>query len=304
MPKLIIVGSGITGLITALKYSGDVIILEKNKIVANNSKASLWSIIPPLCSNHREDCEKGMRFYEEICEKYGIYCKKTHILRVSSKKIGGKIVDRKEIRGLEPQLNIEEAEFFENGLFVEGDELFSILETEFNIKSNSEVTDILVKDNEIKSLLTSKGEVKGEFYIFATGYLTPKLFSKLGIEVNLFKGHLIITKKTSLNGILIVNDRIAVEGKKLYLNGDSKQNSSMTIDYDEISKTINEIGRVLKIDTTNLEIRVGFRSVSKDREPIVKKIYSNAILITGYRFGFALAPVLAEKAIQMIKYGH
>ncbi|AAK42403.1 FAD-binding oxidoreductase [Saccharolobus solfataricus] len=304
MTKLVIVGSGITGLITALKYGGDVIILEKNKIVAHNSKASLWSIIPPLCGNHREDCEKGIRFYEEICEKYGIYCKKTHVIRVSSKKLGGKIIDRKEIRSIEPQLDIEEAELFDAGLFVEGDELFNTLGTEFNVESNSEVTDIIVRDNEIKSLITSKGEIKGEFYIFATGYLTPKLFSKLGIEVNLFKGHLVITKKTSLNGILIVNDRIAVEGKNLYLNGDSKPNSSSAVDYDEISKTINEIANVLKIDTNNLEIRVGFRSVSKDGEPIVKKIYSNGILITGHRFGFALAPILAEKAIQMIKYGH
>ncbi|WP_338603890.1 FAD-dependent oxidoreductase [Sulfolobus tengchongensis] len=304
MTKLIVVGSGITGLLTAMMYSGDVLILEKDKNIGFNSKASLWSIIPPLCGSHEEDCEKSIRFYQDICEKYGIYCKKTHILRISNTKLGGKIIDKNEIKRLEPQLEIQEAEFFNNGFFVEGEELFDLLSTEFNIDTKCEVNDIVVRDNEIKYLITNKGEIKGEFYIFATGFLTPKLFSKLGIEVNLYKGHLIITRKTGLNGILIVNNRIAVEGRNLYLDGDSKPSMSPDIDYSEVSNTINEIGKVLKIDTSNFEIRVGFRSVSKDGEPIVKKVYSNAVLITGYRFGFALAPLLVEKALKMIKNGH
>ncbi|TRM84650.1 FAD-binding oxidoreductase, partial [Sulfolobus sp. E3] len=126
----------------------------------------------------------------------------------------------------------------------------------------------------------------------------------LGIDIEIlpYKGHLIISnKKIGLNGILIVNDRIAVEGKNLYLNGDSKLDNSIDVNYEEIYRTINEIGKIIRVDTSALEIRVGFRSVSKDGEPIVRNIFSNAILVTGYRFGFALAPILAHKAIDLIK---
>lgn len=306
MTKLVIVGSGITGLLTALTYNGDSIILEKEKEVARNSKASLWSIFPPLCGNHRSECEEAIKLYEDICSKYGIYCKRANILRISNNKLGGKIIDRKEIRSLEPQLQIDEAEFFDNGFFVEGDELFSSLSSEFNIELNSEVIDIKVINNEVKTLITNKGEIKGDFYVLATGYLTSKLITRLGVNLEIipYKGHLLITRKVGLNNILIVNDRIAVEGRSLYLNGDSKLNSSTNIDYDEVSKTISEISKILKIDTTNIEIRVGFRSVSKDGEPIVKRIYSNMILVTGYRFGFAIAPILAKKVVEMMKSGY
>ncbi len=304
MTKLVVVGGGITGLMIGLLYSGDSIILEKEKKIANNSRASLWSIMPPLCGSHKQECEKAITFYSEICEKYGIYCKKTHILRLAQNKIGGKILDRKEIKGLEPILNIDEAEYFNNAFFIEGEELFNLVSTDLHLEMGCEVLDAKVENNEIKYLITNKGNVKGEHYIFTTGYLSSKILHKLGIDMEIltYKGHLIISnKKIGLNGILIVNDRIAVEGKNLYLNGDSKLDSSIDINYEEIYRTINEIGKIIRVDTSALEIRVGFRSVSKDGEPIVRNIFSNALLVTGYRFGFALAPILARKAIDLIK---
>ncbi|MEM1629166.1 MAG: FAD-dependent oxidoreductase [Saccharolobus sp.] len=306
MTKLIIVGSGISGLLTALMYSGDSIILEKEKEVGKNSKASLWSILPPLCGAHKEECEQAIKLYEEICEKYGIYCKKTHILRVANNRLGGKIIDKKEIKSFELQLNLEEAELFDNGFFVEGEELINSISTDLNIETMSQVINIRVENNEVKYLETNRGIVKGDFYILATGYLTSNLLSKIGLNLTItpYKGHLIIMRKVGLNGILIVNDRIAVEGKNLYLNGDSSPTSSSEVEYNEISKTINEIGKVLKVDTTNFEVRVGFRSVSSDGEPIIRKIYSNMIVVTGYKFGFALAPIFAKRVIEMIKSEH
>jgi hypothetical protein len=85
----------------------------------------------------------------------------------------------------------------------------------------------------------------------------------------------------------------------MYLNGDSKQDSSMDIDFEEVKKTISTFREL--INKSNLEIRVGFRSVSENNEPVIIKPFKNLMIVGGYRFGYAIAPYLAEKVKEMLK---
>ena len=49
MVELIIIGSGITGLLVKEKIPDSVIYEKEKRIEKLNSMASLWTIIPPLC---------------------------------------------------------------------------------------------------------------------------------------------------------------------------------------------------------------------------------------------------------------
>ncbi|AWR96536.1 FAD-dependent oxidoreductase [Acidianus sulfidivorans JP7] len=295
----IVVGGGITGLLTSLKFNDSVII--ESKKTYRNSYASLWSVFPPLCGNHYDECLQAETEYLNFCKDYDIICKKAHILRKAENKIGGKILSREEIKDLEPDINLEEAEYFDNGLFVEGEDLINKLSSEANIRY-SNVTKINISNDTVSSIALSNGEeIKGDFYIFTASYLLQNLLQNF-VTFKPYKGHLIIANtKYNLRGILIVNDRIAISGKRLYMNGDSTNTSTTDIDYTQISKTINTFKDIIDFDTTNLEIRVGFRSVSENGEPVLLNPYKNLIIVGGYKFGFALAPVLAKKVKELIK---
>ncbi len=284
-----IIGGGITGLLAAYYIGGNNIVIDDN---SNNSKASLWSIIPPLCGKFYNQCIEAEKYYYELCEKFHVYCKKTHIIRYSESKIGGKEIGKNELSKLEPNLNLDTAEYFDNGFFVEGNELINRL-SEIVKLSITNVKELKISDNSIKGIITTSGEILAKNIILTTGYRTKSLLSN--VNVNLYKGHLLVLNKVGLNGILIYKDRIAVEGNNLYINGDSIKDIKRDINYEEVNKSLQKIGEVLPIDTHSFSIKVGFRTVSSTGDPIVKKVYDNAILITGYKFGFALAPILANQ---------
>ncbi|MFP3164595.1 MAG: FAD-dependent oxidoreductase [Acidianus sp.] len=293
----IIIGGGITGLFTAVKISDAMIIDEKENL--RNSNASLWSIIPPLCGKYFNECLKGEDDYVKIANEYGIYFRKTFLLRKSEKPLGGgKMMDKKEIKEIEPSIDLEYAEYFDNSLFIDGDELLQKIGKEFPFL-HAKVTKIDVKDNYVESIETSAGVLKGENYIITASYLLSDLIGNY-VKLTPFKGHLIIAEPyKKLNGIVVIGDRIAVQGKKMYLNGDSKQDSSMDIDFEEVKKTISTFSEL--INKSNLEIRVGFRSVSENNEPVIIKPFKNLMIVGGYRFGYAIAPYLAEKVKEMLK---
>ncbi|BDC18317.1 FAD-dependent oxidoreductase [Acidianus sp. HS-5] len=294
----IIIGGGITGIFSAIKLSDVLIIDEKENF--KNSNASLWSVIPPLCGKYFNECLKGEDDYTKLGNEYGIYYRRTFLLRKAEKPLGGKILDMKEIKEIEPSIDLDSAEYFDNALFVDGDEFLQRIGNEFPFL-HARVSKINVKDNSVESIETTAGVIKGENYIITASYLLSDIISNY-VKLTPFKGHLIIAEPLKkLKGIVTIGDRIAVQGRKMYLNGDSKQSNSMSIDFEEVKKTISTFNNL--INESNLEVRVGFRSVSENGEPVLIKPFNNLIIVGGYRFGYAMAPYLSEKVKEMLN-GH
>ncbi|AWR93451.1 NAD(P)/FAD-dependent oxidoreductase [Acidianus brierleyi] len=289
-----IIGGGITGLLAAYYIGGNTIVIDDN---SGNSRASLWSIIPPLCGKFYNQCIDAEKYYSELCDNFHVYCKRTHIIRYSDNKIGGKEIDKTELSRIEPNLNLDNAEYYDNGFFVEGNELIDKLSEKVKLYI-TRVKELRISNNNVKSILTTNGEISAKNIILTTGYKTKSLLSN--ININLYKGHLLILNKVGLNGILIYKDRIAVEGNNLYINGDSNNDTTKNINYDEVNKSVQKIGEVLPIDTHKFSIKVGFRTISDNGDPIIKKIFDNTVLVTGYKFGFALAPILISQVKDLL----
>jgi len=301
MADLTIIGAGIIGLLTAKLFKGETEIFEeKPKISHVNSNASLWTIIPPLCGNYLNECGEAISFYENLGKKYGIYYKKTYSL--TDKELVGTEISEDEIRELEPNIRINsKLRKIEKSMFIEGEELIEKIASEVKINFGKRIVKLGVLNNEVKYIETESGErIDVERVIIAAGYWTNEL---VPLNLSPFKGHLVITKSPyELSGIIFYKGKIIVKGKEnVYINGDSINDSSLTINYDVVKDHIALTSQIFPISTSDLKIRVGIRSVSNNGEPIVKQIYKNAIVITGYRFGFALAPYMVNKALKMIE---
>lgn len=302
MVDLTIIGSGITSLLIARDFKGSYEIFEKEKYIEKlNSSASLWSIIPPLCGEYKQQCEDTISFYEKLGTELNIFNKRTYI--ITDKDIGGKEISEKELRELEPDLRLKgNLKKIENGFFIEGDELIKKMISNSRVNLGNKIAKLEVKDNEVKSIVNEKGEkYPVERLVIASGYWSKEFYPSLSVQP--YKGHLIITTTSyRLNGILFYKGKIVVKGKeKLYINGDAINDPSLHINYDIVKDHLTAVSEILPL-SDNIEIRVGIRSVSNDNKPILQQIYKNAVVVTGFRFGFALAPYLAEEVIKMISH--
>lgn len=200
---------------------------------------------------------------------------------------------------MDPLLTLNEAEELGNGLFVQGDALIQELVKENNIILNTNVTKVNVRDNKVVSVESEDEFIKGDLFIFATGYWTTKILPS--IELMPLKGHIVATRKVGLSSILLYKGFLATEGRELYLNGDAEQTDNLKIDFNIVNNIVNTLNEVLpNMEIRNVRISTGLRYMSPDGKPIVKKIYDNAIVITGYRFGFTLASVLVNEALNLL----
>jgi len=301
MADITIIGAGITGLLAAKMFKGEAEIFEeKSTINQVNSNASLWTIIPPLCGNHFNECEDAISFYEKLGTEYNIYYKKTFTL--TDKELNNNEISESIVHELEPSIRLDsKLRKIEKTMFIEGDELIRKLASELNIHFSKKITRLGVFNNEVKYIETESGEkINVERLIIAAGYWTENLVS---LNLSPFKGHLVITKSPyDLSGIIFYKGKIIVKGKEnVYINGDSLKDSSSAINYDIVKDHIAVTSQIFPIKTSDIKIRVGIRSVSSDGEPIVRQIYKNAVVIAGYRFGFALAPYMVSKALKIIE---
>ncbi|BFH72520.1 FAD-dependent oxidoreductase [Sulfurisphaera javensis] len=300
MADLTIIGSGITGLLISSLYKGNSEIYEEVKNIENlNSNASLWTIIPPLCGKYMEECLDSIKFYEDISKRYGVYSKITYTL--TDQKLNGTLLSEDELHELEPNIRLNgEIRKIENSFFIEGEELIKKLVSTNNVFLGKKVISLEVENEEVKYIRFSSNErVSVERLIIAGGYWINELYP---INLNPFKGHLIVTSTNySLNGIIHYKGKIIVKGENnLYINGDSNKDASLEINYNIVRDHLNIVSRIIPI-SKNVKIRVGIRSVSNDGEPIIKKVFKNTIIVSGFRFGFALAPFLAREALKIIE---
>ena len=295
MVELIIVGSGITGLLVKEKVSDSVIYEKEKGLERLNSMASLWTIIPPLCGQFINECMNGIEYYKNLAMKYSVYYKEVPV--INDKGLG----KEKEINDIEPHLRINTAFVYENGFFVNGESLIKKMVND-QVKLGIKVNKLVVERDEVKEVILSNGDRKSVNYIvLTTGYLTKELIGN--IDYDLIKGHLVKIPlgEFKLRNIIFLKGKIAAaDDKYLFINGDAVKDEKHSIDFEVVKDHLNFISATFPINPDNINIRVGFRSVSKDGNPIVIKPYKNAVLITGYRFGFALAPILVDQALKAL----
>lgn len=299
MADLTIIGAGITGLLISELFKGKSEIYDKeNNISKLNSSASLWTIIPPLCGNYTEHCKNSINFYQTIGTRYKIFYKKTYTL--TDQQSYGKELSEKELAEIEPNITLDsKMRLIEDSLFIEGDELLQKLVSNNNVSLGKKVISIEVENEEAKYIKFENGERKKvERLVLANGVWINDLYH---LNLQPFKGHLIITKSSFvLNGIIHYKGKIFVKGKEnLYINGDSRIDFTHQINYNSVKENIEIVSKIFNFDK-NIKIRVGFRSVSENGNPIIKKIYKNVIAVSGFRFGFALAPFMAEEVIKLL----
>ncbi len=144
--------------------------------------------------------------------------------------------------------------------------------------------------------------IKGEGFLLATGYLSEGALKPFNLQLGLktLRGHLVVSRPIGLRNIVILEDRIFVEGENLLMDGDATEAVKRTLDFDAVSKTLETFERGFGIEPEVLEVRVGMRTVSTDGKPVVQKVAENAVLVTGYRFGFALAPHMAKEGLRIL----
>ncbi|AWR98920.1 NAD(P)/FAD-dependent oxidoreductase [Metallosphaera hakonensis] len=292
MQKVIVIGGGITGLLVSYYLGGSPTVIEMNS-TPKNSLNSLWTVIPPLCGELREICDSSAREYQALGSELGTRTSWKEVIRVPPR--GDKILSKKETKEIEPMLEVE-SEVLGKALHIHGEALLNRLGR--NVL-REKVVGLSVEKDEVIGLKTDRGSIKGDIYIFAIGSDEQGLFRDL-VEIKSYKGHVVVSPPLGIRNVLILDDRLGVEGfDYALLNGDSYISNDPQVEMEQVEKTLQVFTKYLKRQIEPKEIRVGFRSVSKTGLPIADKIFENAVLVTGYRFGWALAPYLAKEAIKL-----
>ncbi|MGC9106253.1 MAG: hypothetical protein ACP5HQ_07540 [Thermoprotei archaeon] len=115
MARLVILGSGVVGLIASYLYPDSVLVeTEPNSL---NSRASLYSVMPPLGGELKDLWRSSGEDLIEIAEEPGVRYSRKLIIRRSGKSLGGKNVEGDEQRSLNPMLIVDQAELFDGGIF-------------------------------------------------------------------------------------------------------------------------------------------------------------------------------------------
>ncbi|MEM0289337.1 MAG: FAD-dependent oxidoreductase [Metallosphaera sp.] len=290
---ILIVGGGITGLLIS-RYLNDAQVIDKYG-EPKNSLSSLWNVMPPLCGELKEECDSSANEFVKISEELNVSYSWKIILRTPPK--GDKVLTPRETKEVEPLLD-SESEIVGKALHVNGGDL--LLKLSKNVKT-ANVTGIEVNDNQITSLKTNVGEMRADYYVFSIGRDEGGLF-RGRIALDGLKGHVVVAPPLGMKNVLLIEDRLGVEGEGYsLLNGDSYPSNKWEIDRDQVDRTVTIFSKYLKKVINPIEIRVGFRAVSRGNVPILERIYDNAILVTGYKFGWSIAPWLAKRVKDMMR---
>ena len=208
----------------------------------------------------------------------------------------------KEVEALEPKanLNIKGAVYFHSdahmtpGGFMKN-MLSYLRENGVTILSEEEVKDIIISNNSIKKVVTTKQEISADEFVMAAGSWSPIISKKLGIKMLLQpgKGYRInVAQKTN-----ITIPAVLLEAKVAVTPMDGFTRFSGTMEIDKINHKINPI-RVnaiansaskyyhgLQISTQDKEAaQCGLRPVTPDGLPYIGKTsqYNNLTFATGH----------------------
>ncbi|BCS92939.1 D-amino acid dehydrogenase [Metallosphaera sp. J1] len=292
MQRIVVVGGGITGLLVSHILGDDVTVVDRD-VPPRNSMSSLWNVMPPLCGDLRKECEESAQEYVKLSEELGVRVFWKDIIRVPPK--GDRVLTSRETAEIEPCLH-HESEVLGKGLHVNGEDLLKKLNS---VVKRVRVTSLEVEGNSVTGLKTDEGMIRADVYVLAVGNDPEGILSNL--RVSSYKGHIVKTSPLGIRNILMLEDRLGVEGDSYaLLNGDSYPSSNPGVEMNQVERTIEVFRRYTGKVIHPLEIRVGFRAVTAE-SPLIKKIYDNAIVATGHRFGWAMAPILARKVKSLIE---
>jgi D-amino-acid dehydrogenase len=227
----------------------------------------------------------------------------------------------KEVEALEPKanLNIKGAVYFHSdahmtpGGFMKN-MLSYLRENGVTILSEEEVKDIIISNNSIKKVVTTKQEISADEFVMAAGSWSPIISKKLGIKMLLQpgKGYRInVAQKTN-----ITIPAVLLEAKVAVTPMDGFTRFSGTMEIDKINHKINPI-RVnaiansaskyyheLQISTQDKEAaQCGLRPVTPDGLPYIGKTsqYKNLTFATGHAMmGWSLGPATGKLVSEIV----
>ncbi len=227
----------------------------------------------------------------------------------------------KEVEALEPRanLNIKGAVYFHSdahmtpGGFMKN-MLSYLRENGVAILAEEEVKDIIISNNSIKKVVTTKQEISADEFVMAAGSWSPIISKKLGIKMLLQpgKGYRInVAQKTN-----ITIPAVLLEAKVAVTPMDGFTRFSGTMEIDKINHKINPI-RVnaiansaskyyhgLQISTQDKEAaQCGLRPVTPDGLPYIGKTsqYNNLTFATGHAMmGWSLGPATGKLVSEIV----
>ena len=227
----------------------------------------------------------------------------------------------KEVEALEPKanLNIKGAVYFHSdahmtpGGFMKN-MLSYLRENGVTILAEEEVKDIIISNNSIKKVVTTKQEISADEFVMAAGSWSPIISKKLGVKMLLQpgKGYRInVAQKTN-----ITIPAVLLEAKVAVTPMDGFTRFSGTMEIDKINHKINPI-RVnaiansaskyyhgLQISTQDKEAaQCGLRPVTPDGLPYIGKTsqYNNLTFATGHAMmGWSLGPATGKLVSEIV----
>ena len=327
--KIAIIGAGLAGGFSALSLAQRGI--KADVYEQNSSSASLASgaaagvLMPYLSSIHDDRSEFFLNSHDftwrQVKDLENIYYSKCGVIRLAIGKTQEKAYqnfdnlnldtnlaqafDSKKISDL---LGIEVKEngfYFPNSGWINPRELCSFLLKESNLILNTKVSKI-EKNASGFILKNIKDEVLGEYekVIICNAFEAKEFYPE--IEVNLNRGQMVFVKTkpelSKLKHVFCHRGYLMPENNGMHLVGASYDHKSLSLEEDK--EQSQELIDKLKSSFGQLEVvnyRVGFRTTTKDRMPIVKEIESGVFLNIGHGSrGLVSASECAERIVDQL----
>ena len=210
----VVLGAGVMGTSIAFhlakRKAGRIVVLEKDSVGQGASGRSSALVrmhysFPPEVQLAVKSLEM-FENWKEITGQEGDF-RKTGFLRIvleseterlkanvaMQKKYGVKVelVDRTELRRLEPEWNFEDVEVaayepgsgYGDGSCVANDFMAAARDLGVEYRRRTAATDFLVRDGQVQGVLTDQGDIHAPVVIAATGCWSKPLFEKAGVNL-------------------------------------------------------------------------------------------------------------------------
>lgn len=210
---IIIIGGGVVGCAIARelsKYQVNTVVLEKQADVGwGATKGNLGMIhafVTPVKSLKGQLCLEGNKMFDALSKELDFPFKRVGLLLVAltwaeylfmpivyiwAKKhhLDVKWISSKKLKEIEPKISkkAKGALLFPTAGVVSPVETTiafaeNAIQNGVKIVLNAEVKDIIVKNNEVESVVTSKGEIKAKYVINAAGVFSDKIAEMAGVK--------------------------------------------------------------------------------------------------------------------------
>ena len=258
----------------------------------------------------------------------GVKAAKIEMDLVAQSGIPGRYLDEAGVRAMEPALTgpLKGGVFFPDEAHAEPLEIVRALadgarQNGVTILPRTEVFDFVIENGKVVALRTTRGEMRAEKFVLATGSWSVPLAKKLGINIPILggKGYSLIVKPFASSPkipLMLIEKKIAVTPRKdtVRLAGTLE-----LVDRDE-SITTRRVNAILKgsaefmnlpkggldspeVNSMISEVWRGLRPCSPDGVPVVgyPKSLSNLLVLTGHQMlGLQSAPGTGRLAADLL----